>query len=228
MFSANAAPASKSGSDDALSVLRTLTDAYARRPVRTVAVVANAPLAPSAERAALIDSCDLVFRINGFALDRAAGTAAAGTRADVVVFNRALRATPWFFRDYRDRLYLLVEPGRLHWEPATLPDWWPADLGFVTVPNREVTIPLSQELGIDSAEDARWATTGTMTAWIARLLYPQAQVHITGFSFIDDPDQTSWEHATGAPCVVGPEHVLARESELLRRWIASGSVIAHP
>jgi hypothetical protein len=190
-------------------------------------VVANAPLPPSAQRAALVDSADVVFRINGFALDTDGAPAAVGMRTHVVVFNRALRATPWFFQNYRDRLYLMVEPGRLHWEPARIPGWWPGDLGFLSVPNREVTLPLSAAMGLDSASSAQWATTGTMTAWIAKTLYPDAELHLTGFSFIDNPEQTSWEHATGDPCIVGPEHVLARESELLRTWIASGDAILH-
>jgi hypothetical protein len=212
----------------AVRLLRELADAYARGPVHRVVVVGNAPLPPSADRAELVDSGDLVFRVNGFALDTPASSPAVGRRADVVVFHRGVRATPWLFQDYRDRLYLLVEPGRLHWEPETIPGWWPADLGMVPVPNREVTVPLSQAIGIDSVGTAHWATTGTMTAWIARLLYPEAELHITGFSFIDDPDQTSWEHATGEPCLISPEHILARESELLRNWIAAGIVIAHP
>jgi hypothetical protein len=215
-------------SGGSLGAIRGLTDAFARGAVRTVAVVANAPLEPSAERAEFIDSCDLVFRINGFALDSSGRPPTFGRRADVVVFNRALRATPWFFQNYRDRLYLLVEPGRLHWEPSKVPDWWPADLGHVSVPNREITIPLSQELGVDSVQQAKWATTGTMTAWIARQLYPDAELHLAGFSFLDDPHQTSWQHATGDPCIVGPEHLLVRESELLRRWVASGSALVQP
>jgi hypothetical protein len=206
------------------AVLRDLAGAYARqRPVRSVAVVGNAPLSPSPGRARSIDSCDLVFRVNGFALDVPNGPEVVGRRADVVVFNRAIRATPWLFRDYRDRLYLLVEPGRLHWEPAALPDWWPPDLGVVPVPNHDVVLPLSEALGIDSRVDARWATTGTMTAWLARWLFPDVDLRLAGFSMIDNPTQTSWAHAYGEPCAVGEEHLIARESELLRSWVDTGT-----
>jgi hypothetical protein len=136
----------------------------------------------------------------------------------VVVFNRALRATRWVFRDYRDRLYLMVEPGRLHWEPEGIPGWWPADLGFVPVSNREVTLPLSDALGLPTREEPVWATTGTMAAWIARTSYPDAELILTGFSFIDDPMQTSWQHAAGDSCIVGPEHKIAAEGRLLDSW----------
>ena len=211
-----------------LAMLRALVDAYARAtPVRSVAVVANAPLAPSAERAACIDACDVVWRVNGFGLDGPGASAAVGRRADVIVFNRGVRATPWLFRDHRDRLYLLVEPGRLHWEPEMLPDWWPRDLGAVHVPNREVTIPLSRELGLDCEQVARWATTGTMAAWLARRLYPAAALVLAGYSFLDDPDQTSWTHGHDTPCVVGAEHVLRRDGDMLRRWLDAGEAVLH-
>ncbi|HKC27672.1 MAG TPA: hypothetical protein VKB75_06635 [Jatrophihabitans sp.] len=210
-----------------MQLLRELTDAYARLPVRRVAVVANAPLDPSAERAALVDSCDLVFRVNGFALDTPDRPPAVGQRADVVVFNRGVRPTRWLFQDYRDRLYLLVEPGRMHWEPETIPDWWPPDLGMVAVPNRDVTIPLSDALGIDSFQTPHWATTGTMATWLAKQLYPAAELHLAGVSFIDNPDQTSWEHAVGEPCPISAEHLLSRESDLLRQWVATGEITLH-
>ena len=145
---------------DSIAMLRDLASSYARRiPVRTVAVVANAPLQPSSTRAELIDSCDVVFRVNGFRLDVAGEAAAVGVRADVVVFTRGVLATPWVFRDHRERLYLLNEPGRMHWEPEIIPDWWPPDLGQIPVPNREITVPLSAALGIDTTVDATWATT---------------------------------------------------------------------
>jgi hypothetical protein len=206
-----------------LDLLRDLATAYARRrPVASVAVVGNAPVSPSDERASEIDACDLVVRVNGFALDDPDGPPALGSRVDVVCFTRGVRATPWLFRDYRDRLYLLVEPGRMHWEPAKLPDWWPADLGHVPVPNREVTLPLSEALGMDSVRHAIWATTGTMAAWLAQALFPQARLLLTGFSMLDDPDQKSWSHAYGEPCAISREHQLGREGALLRRWRDTG------
>ena len=201
------------------SLLKGLLQAFAMRPdVQSVAVVGNAPLAPDADRAAAVDGCDLVFRVNGFVLDEPDGAPTVGRRADVVVFNRGLRATPWVFRNYRDRLYLLVEPGRLHWEPEVIPGWWPEDLGFVPVSNREVTLPLSDALGLPTRQEPTWATTGTMAAWIARTNFPAAELVLTGFSFIDNPHQTSWMHAAGDSCIVGPEHQIVPEGRLLDSW----------
>ncbi|GAB2469886.1 hypothetical protein [Jatrophihabitans fulvus] len=222
-------PAPAPPASAALDVLRDLVRAYARRSdVATVAVVGNAPLPTSAERAAVIDGCDLVVRVNGFRTDTADEPPAVGTRTDVVVLTRGIRATPWIFRDYRDRLYLLAEPGRMHWEPEILPDWWPADLGQVPLPNREVVVPLSQQLGIDSVAEPRWATTGTLAAWTARALFPGAALHLAGHSAVELPTQLSWEHAYGEPCGIGVDHLIERESVLLRRWIADGDAVHHP
>lgn len=200
-------------------LLRTLLDSYADYPnPRRVAVVGNAPLPPDVERARAVDECNLVFRVNGFMTDESGSPPTVGCRTDVVVFNRALRATPWVFHNYTRRLYLLVEPGRLHWEPDNIPGWWPEDLGFVPVSNQEITLPLSDALGLPTRQEPLWATTGTMAAWIARITYPKADLVLTGFSFIDDPHQTSWMHAAGDSCVVGPEHRIAAEARLLGSW----------
>ncbi|MBA2443980.1 MAG: hypothetical protein H0V49_01445 [Nocardioidaceae bacterium] len=200
-----------------------LVRAYATRPeVRQIAVVANAPLTPSAQRAQLIDACDLVLRCNSFILDRPDEPPQQGSRVDVVVLNRGLRATPFSFAGYRERLYLMVEPGRLHWEPEVNPDWWPADLGLLPVPNREITLPLSDALGLPTRDEAMWATTGLMAAWIAAVLFPQAELLLSGFSMLDNPDQKVWRHAWGDVCIVGPEHRIAAEGRLLRSWIDIG------
>jgi hypothetical protein len=205
------------------SVLRSLLDVYAERPQpRRVAVVGNQPLDPDEERAKAVDEADLVFRVNGFKLDDPGAPATVGSKCHVVVFNRALRATRWVFENYRQRLYLMVEPGRLHWEPDLIPGWWPPDLGFVPVSNREVTLPLSEALGLPTSEQATWSTTGTMTAWIARTSFPDAELVLTGFSFVDDPNQTSWMHASGDSCVVGREHQIAAEARLFENWLKSG------
>ncbi|PWV82358.1 Glycosyltransferase family 29 (sialyltransferase) [Prauserella marina] len=205
------------------SWLRNLLEAYADRPdPRSVAVVGNQPLPADEQRAKAIDSCDIVFRVNGFVCDEPGGQPAVGSRTHVVVFNRALRATKWVFRDYRSRLYLLVEPGRLHWEPDNIPQWWPEDLGFVPVSNRDVTLPLSDALGLDSRTEERWATTGTMAAWMARTAFPEADLVLSGFSFVDDPHQTSWQHAAGDSCIVGPEHQIMAEGRLLGSWTKTG------
>lgn len=206
-----------------------LAVAHARTPaVRTVAVVGNKPLRRDPARAAAIDAADLVVRVNGFRLDDTPAEATYGSRADIVFFNRALRATPWFFSGYRERLHLLVEPGRLHWEPDLVPSWWPADLGQVHVDNDDLTLPLSAELGLDSDAEGLWSTTGTMAAWWARNTFPDAQLDLAGFSFVDAPDQTRWDHASGDDCIVGPEHRIALEGELFRRWVRTGHTTLWP
>jgi hypothetical protein len=202
------------------SVLRSLLDVYAERPdPRRVAVVGNQPLEPDEERAKAIDEAELVIRVNGFKIDDPGQPPTVGSKCHVVVFNRALRATKWVFENYRQRLYLMVEPGRLHWEPDLIPGWWPEDLGLVPVSNREVTLPLSRALGLPTAEQATWSTTGTMAAWMARTSYPDAELVLTGFSFVDDPNQTSWMHASGDSCVVGREHQIAAEARLFESWL---------
>ncbi len=208
-----------------LGVLRSLCLAYAAASqIRTLAVVGNAPMDPDVQRAEVIDSADIVFRVNGFRLDDPHGRASVGTRTHVVVFNRALRATPWFFHEYRRRLYLMVEPGRLHWEVERWPAWWPPDLGHVVLSNREVILPLSAELGLPTQQEPVWATTGVAALYLARTLFPSAHVIAAGFSMIDDPDQRWWPHSYGEGSPVGAEHVLHAESALLASWVADGAL----
>jgi len=209
-----------------LGLIRQLCEAYSPSArIKTVAVVGNAPLKPSMERATAIDEADLVFRVNGFRLDRA-GERSFGVRADVVVLQRGVRATPWTFAGYRERLYLLAEPGRMHWESAWMPPWWPSDLGLVPIPNGEVTLPAGREMGIDVEREAKWPTTGAITAWLALNLFPDATLLLGGFSSIESREQSEWRHASGRVVDVTPEHDLPREGALLLRWIAEGRVRA--
>lgn len=208
--------------------LRPLVESFGRpEGIRRVAVVGNQPLDESPERAERIDSADLVIRVNGFRMDDVDGPATVGRRVDVVVFNRGVRPTPWFFSDYTDRLYLMIEPGRLLWENPKTPDFWPPDLGIVTMPNREVILPLGAAMGVDPHEGGQWATTGTVMLWIATRLFPDVEMDVTGFSFVDAPDQTAWNHAYGDPSAVGAEHRIDLESMLLREWIDSGRISYH-
>lgn len=208
--------------------LRPLVSSYgSSHRIARVAVVGNQPLDPSAERAATIDSADLVFRVNGFRVDDDAARPTVGTRADVVVFNRGVRPTPWFFDSYTQRAYLMIEPGRLLWENPKLPEFWPPDLGIVTMPNREVVLPLGEAMGADPRAGGQWATTGTVMLWIATRLFPDAHIDATGFSFIDAPDQTAWHHAYGDPSAVGAEHRIDLESALIRGWIDEGRIAYH-
>ncbi|NLP83948.1 hypothetical protein HF576_08815 [Microbacterium sp. CFH 90308] len=207
--------------------LRPLVEAYADSSTITrVSVVGNQPLGPSDERAAMIDQSDIVFRVNGFRLDTLESGPCVGTRANVVVFNRGVRATPWFFAEYTRRLYLLIEPGRLLWENERVPAFWPSDLGFVTISNREVILPLNDKIGLD-AWKGLWATTGTTMVWLAAHLFPDARIDVAGLSFVDEPAQTRWNHAYGDPSPVGPEHRIGNEAALMRSWIHDGRVRFH-
>lgn len=208
--------------------LRPLVSSYSQAgTVRRVAVVGNQPLPPSQSRATMIDSADLVFRVNGFRMDSDDTEPTVGSRVDVVVFNRGVRPTPWFFERYRERLYLMIEPGRLLWENPKLPEFWPRDLGMVTMPNREVILPLGEAIGADPRAGGQWATTGTVMLWIATRLFPDAHIDATGFSFVDAPGQTSWDHAYGDPSAVGVEHRIDLESRLVCEWIDSGLITYH-
>lgn len=204
--------------------MRDLLSAYARvSPPAKIAVVGNAPMAEDAARAAEIDACDLVVRMTSFALDEPAGPPALGRRTDVVVLHRGVIASPHTFARYPSRLYLLAEPGRLHWEPETLPDWWPADLGVVPISNRAFVRPLIDLLGLPESEVA-WATTGTLMVHLCLDLFPEAEVLFTGVSIIDKPVQTTFEHAWGDPVAVTAEHRLAAEAALLAGWAESGRI----
>lgn len=206
-----------------LAQMRELADTYAARlPVRDVAVIGNAPLDPSPERAAAIDACDVVVRVNSFVVDHPGEEPRMGTQTHLVLWSRLVIATPDLYAGYRDRLYVLLEPMRMYGRPEVWPQSWPADLGFVPASNREVAIPLNEELGLPWREEHLAPTTGTTAAWLAARLWPEATVHLAGLSFIDEPEQTSWDHQFGDSVAVGPEHRIAAESVLLRRMIADG------
>lgn len=211
--------------DPALASLRELMTAYARHdPVRRVAVVGNAPLAPDDARADAVDGADLVLRVNSFVMDEPGAPRAQGSRVDVVVWNRITLATKFVFDHYRERLYLLAEPMRMHGNPEMWPASWPSDLGLVPLPNREVASRLNRLLGEDWRAERLAPTTGLTAAHLAVTLYPDAEVVLTGFSFLDDPDQTSWRHQWGDEAPVGREHRIDRESRLMRSWVDDGTV----
>jgi hypothetical protein len=204
--------------------LRDLLISYARHHTpMSIAIVGNAPMPPDPARAAAIDGADLVVRMTSFAMDTPDRPPTLGRRCDVVALHRGVLASPYTFADYSSRLYLLVEPGRLHWEPEQLPKWWPADLGFVPVPNWRYTVPMLHLLGLDPAQEV-WPTTGTLITFLVTELFPTATVLLTGMSIVDEPDQLTFRHAWGEPVLVTPEHRLSAEAELLRRWHASGRI----
>jgi len=208
-----------------------LLAAYAETPdVRRVAVVGNAPLEPDAARAAEIDSADLVIRCNSFVVDAPDAEPCQGRKVHAVVFSRGLLATPYSFDKYRDRAYLVTEPSRIYADYPLAryvkewPQWWPADLGFVAVPNAPFTIPLLDELGMPWREKGGVPTTGTMAVYIAHRCFPDADLLMAGFSMIDNPQQTEWKHQAGDSSPIGGAHYIAPEGAMFRRWIDEGKV----
>jgi hypothetical protein len=211
--------------DPRLAPLRELAEAYASvTPVRRIAVIGNAPMEPSASRASAIDGADLVIRTNSFVTDRAGGPPTQGRRTDVVLFSRMVPATPDFFARYTERLYVLLEPMRMYGRPEVWPANWPEDLGYAVARNDAVAIPLNEDLGVAWRSEQLAPTTGTTAAWLAVHLFPEAELLLTGISFLDDPHQTSWRHQWGDSTGVGPEHRIAAEADLLRSWIDAGRV----
>ena len=192
-----------------------------------IAVVGNAPLPASAERAALIDGCDLVVRMTTFALDSA--EPAVGRRTDVVVVHRGLQAGPGTFAAHRSRLYLLAEPGRDHWEPEPVPPWWPRDLELIPLGNREFTDPLRALLGYRRNAVA-WPTTGTLAVHVVHRLFPHARILLTGTSLLDAPrgPRSALGHHWGPAVTVTPEHRLEREAALLAGWRDEGRIEVLP
>lgn len=213
--------------EDRVGTLRRLLESYARHvPVERIAVVGNAPTAPDASRAQRIDASDLVVRMTAIRLDDD-GAANVGNRTDVVLVHRGTVATPWTFAGHPSRLFLLPEPGRRHWEPATMPHWWPEDLGVVHLPNDLFSEPLVDRLGLERSE-ATWATTGTLGVWTMLTLFPQAVVTVAGFSIIENPDQILLEHAAGGSVPLTAEHRLHEEARLLRQLAGEGRVVVLP
>jgi hypothetical protein len=41
-------------------------------------------------------------------------------------------------------------------------------------------------------------------AYLAIVLFPECDIVLTGFSFLDDPTQTRWDHQWGAPARSAP------------------------
>jgi hypothetical protein len=214
--------------------LRDLVVAYApRSEIRRIAVVGNAPLEPSAARVEAIEGADLVIRCNSFALDDPDGPPYSGRSAHVVVLNGGTRINPWTFRGYTERLYLRSQPGAVYRRKPTRPlpkiDLWPEDLGALCIPNGAVLAPLREQLirlaPVVDDEDVVVPTSGTIAAWLGYLLFPEAKLSLTGFSFLTEPGQTEWVHhwdgGTGAD-TVSTAHKIDREAVLIGQWIAEG------
>lgn len=203
----------------------------ARRPITKVAVIGNAPLPPSAERAAEIDSADLVIRTNSLVLDEPDAAPCVGTACHVAVVSMSTKMTPWVLRDYRRRAYLIPQAGwDVHPTPGMRDDlrlvapFWPADLGAMPLPNALVKAEMLAMLDPDRPAATLLPTTGTMAIFLGHKLFPDATLVATGFSFLDDQDQQSWAHHAGSHTRVHPHHSLALEAQLLRSWIDDGSL----
>lgn len=218
--------------EDLWTLLRDHLAAYAaRRPVRTVCVVANAPLQTSAERAAEIDAADLVIRTNSVTLDEVDGQACVGRVCHVVVLSMATVVTRWVFQDYRSRAYLVPQAGwdvhptaGLRTDLRLSAPFWPADLGAMPLPNALVKARLLRLLDADRPSASLLPTTGLMALYLGHELFGDAELIGTGFSFLHDEDQQSWSHHSGSHTRVHPHHDLALEARLLRSWIDDGTL----
>lgn len=192
-------------------------------PVRTIAVVGNAPLEPSEERVAAIEAADLVIRCNSFVLDEPGGEPVVGRRTNVCVLAYVTNITPDVFRNYRDRAYLVPQVGHAFRlggarAPALMMSW-PKDLGSLPVPNDDLGLPVIQEMKRDGEQRPAVPTTGTLAAAVARRVFPEARLSATGFSFIDNPHQKRWKHRYGTEVPVHVAHLLDREGQLMKQWV---------
>lgn len=206
--------------------IRSFLLAYAAHdPVRKVAVVGNAPLQPDPDRAEDVDSSDLVIRMNSLRLDEPGEPGCLGAACHAVVLSRSVRVTPWVFKDYRHRAYLVPQLGfPLYPGVRPRPDFWPPDLGAMPIPNKVVKKRLADLLDPDHEPGSLTPTSGTTAMYLAHEMFPGVDMVATGFSFLDEHEQTEWAHHSGGTTRVNKFHNLALEGALLKAWIADGSV----
>jgi hypothetical protein len=208
------------------SDLRSFLTAYATSsPPRTIAVVGNAPLPPNPKRACRIDSADLVFRLNSFALDEPGEVPSHGTKVDVVVFSRDVRIVPHFFDRYRTRGFLMTAVAQTGWKiPHPAQENFPEDLGYWCLPNRAILQELRFLIWPDAGTRRVDPTTGTVAAWLGYSLFPEAELLLTGFSFLDKKEQISWEdhYFPGRVDRIPKSHRVSLEGALLTSWIDAG------
>jgi hypothetical protein len=211
--------------------IRDLLGAYAvRQPVERIAVVGNAPLTPDAVRAATIDAADLVIRQNSFVLDAPGEAPTVGTACHAVILSRATKCTPWTLRGHRDRAYFIPQMGFVEYHPGDEIGlllnygFWPADLGAMPLPNAVVKARTVHALDPTAEAGSIIPTAGTTALFLAHEMFPGADLVGTGFSFLDDEEQTSWSHHSGGHTRVNRRHRLDLEAALLRSWMADGSL----
>jgi hypothetical protein len=213
-----------------LDDVKSLLEAHASQlPVRRVTVIGNAPLEPDDKRVEIIETSDLVFRCNSFVLDEPGEQPRLGRKTDVVVAARRTRVTPWFFRDYSSRAYLVNDSENVRKpDPPLTPRSWPEDLAAWPISNRVFGWPLKRLIRPETDGVGAVPTTGTASAYVARRLFPDAELYLTGYSFLDDREQTSWKHQWGDECIVHPTHKIDREGALLQSWVDEGSAVLLP
>lgn len=218
--------------DELWNLMRELMVTFAaRRPVRKVCVVANAPLLPSAARAAEIDSADLVIRTNALMLDVPDGPLCVGRQCHVAVVSMATAVTPWVFHDYRKRAYLVPQAGwdvhptaGLQRDLRLVAPFWPADLGAMPLPNALVKARILPMMDPERPPASLIPTTGTMAMFLGHEMFPEADLIGAGYSFLDDETQQSWAHHSGDRTRVHRHHDLALEARLFRSWIGDGTL----
>jgi hypothetical protein len=212
--------------DELWGLLRDYLAAYAaRRPIRKVTVIGNAPLLPDPGRVAEIDSSDLVIRMNELVLDEPGEPPCVGTACHAVILSHATTNTRWVFRNYRNRAYLVPQAGfPRYFQVVGAVRFSPADLGAVPLPNAIIKKRLVNLLDPDHEPGRLIPTSGLMGLYLAHELFPEADLIATGFSFLDGAPQQSWQHHAGSRTEVHQFHDLAREAALLRSWIDDGSM----
>ena len=206
--------------------IRSFLRAYAAHdPVRKVAVVGNAPLEPDPDRAEDLDSSDLVIRANSMILDEPGDPPCVGNTCHAVILSRSTRITRWCFQDYRNRAYLVPQMGfPLYYGVRPRPDFWPADLGAMPIPNKAIKKRIADLLDPNHEPGSLTPTSGTAAIYLAHEMFPGAEMIATGFSFMDDQNQTEWAHHSGGSTKVNKHHDLALEGNLLRSWVDDGSI----
>ncbi len=132
---------------------------------------------------------------------------------------------PHFFDNYRSRGFLMAEVAQVSWQtPRPAQEHFPEDLGYACIPNRAVVAPLRSLIWADAGTKRVDPTTGTLAAWLGYLLFPEAELLITGLSFLDQQERSSWEdHYFPGRVVPVPEaHRVSLEGGLLTSWIEAG------
>jgi hypothetical protein len=138
------------------------------------------------------------------------------------------------FADYRRRAYLVPQAGFVQYHPGDRvgllleTSFWPADLGAMPLPNAVVKARVNRALDPQHRPGSLIPTTGMMALFMAHEMFPQAELLATGFSFLDDSEQTHWSHQSGGRTKVNWQHRLDLEAALLRSWIADDSVTHLP